>query len=161
MMAKSLAATSYLLPFLETFLPGCLIFYHYLLAVNLNEKFGLMQRPRPLRLGIQSLCLVFVLLVGLYMLSLARQAVDEAAIRRVVRTPVEARGALEYYDKCLARNRLLRQILGPESHYYFEEDGELVANFYEFPENVSYRGRRDFVQSLLSDMEKEQQQAAT
>ena len=48
----------------ETFLPGLLLFYHYVIGVNLNEKLGLMQRPRYLRLAVQNVWLSTVFVVG-------------------------------------------------------------------------------------------------
>ena len=137
----------------ETFLPGLLLFYHYVIGVNLNEKLGLMQRPRYLRLAVQNVWLSTVFVVGLYALSEARKYFEQAAIRAVVRTPAEARAAVEYYDKCLARNRLLRRLLGPEAEYYLGEDGEVAVSFYEFNENVSYQGFRDYCQSLCESLQ--------
>ena len=83
----------------ETFLPGLLLFYHYVIGVNLNEKLGLMQRPRYLRLAVQNVWLSTVFVVGLYALSEARKYFEQAAIRAVVRTPAEARAAVEYYER--------------------------------------------------------------
>lgn len=116
---------------------------------------GLMQKPRPLRLGIQGMWLASALMAGLYMLSGIRQYCEEAAIRRVVRTPAEAEGAIEYYNKCLARNKLLRRLIGPEAEYYFDEEGELVPSFYEFPEHANYKGFRDYCQALAEELQKE------
>lgn len=135
----------------QTFLPGSMMLLHYIFGVKLNEDLGLMKRPRPLRLAIQSLWLVTVVLLTCAMHSEVRRYFEQKAIRSVVRTPAEKRGAVEFFSKSLARNQLLRRILGPESEYYFTEEGEVVAEFYEFPENVSWRGFRDYCESLVVD----------
>jgi hypothetical protein len=144
----------------DSFLPGCLVFCHYVGGVHINESLGFMKQPRPLRLAVQSVWLSTFVVFSLYALSLAHRYFERAAIQAVVRTPSEARGAVEFFDKSLARNRVLCRILGPESKYYFTEEGEVVPIFYEFPQNVSWRGHRDYCQSLADSLQQEQDKAA-
>jgi len=143
----------------DTFLPGCLIFGHYVGGVHLNERLGLMMRPRPLRLACQSIWLATMILYSCVVLSWARLYFERRAIRIATRTPAEARGGVEFFTKCLERNTLLCRILGPESAYYFTEEGEVVANFYELPFHVSWRGFRDYCQARLESLEQEQESA--
>ncbi len=143
---------------INTFLPGLFMFAHYVGGVHLNESLGLMKRPRPLRLAVQSIWFATAVVLACSVLSFLRRYLDRRAIQAVVRTPAEARAALEFFDKSLTRNRLLRGILGPDSEYYFTEEGEVVANFYELPENVSWCGFRDFCQELLDSLLKKEEE---
>ncbi len=145
---------------INTFLPGIFMFAHYVGGVHLNESLGLMKRPRPLRLAVQSIWLSIAVVLACSVLSFLRRYLDRRAIQAVVRTPAEARAALEFFNKSLTRNKLLRGILGPDSEYYFTEEGEVVANFYELPENVSWCGFRDFCQELLDGLLKEEEAIA-
>ncbi len=69
-------------PAADSFLPGCLIFYHYVLGVKINETFGLMQRPRPLRLSVQAIWAVAVIILGLFLMSEARLYCEQASFAR-------------------------------------------------------------------------------
>merc|ERR1719309_1094506 len=138
----------------KAFLPGGMWFAHYVWAVTVNEKMGLFRRPRVQRLAIQGMLAIGNLVIALYMLNFCTADSEKAAIEDVCRTQEEAEGAVEYYTKVLRRNKVLREILGKEGEYYFQEDGELVPYFYEMSSLTSIAHRLKISQDKLEKLKK-------
>lgn len=46
----------------------------------------------------------------------------------------EIRPVWKHCEIVTFRNKLLREIIGSDSHYYIQENGELLSNFYEMPQ---------------------------
>lgn len=119
-------------------LPGVAIFYNYYIGSTMNKRFNLFEMPRWFRLGIQAFLFSTVIIMFTFSWNEIKRYAHIWAIDAVVRTDEEVEYAKEYYQKCLERNKILRDILGENSHYHIREDGEIEPNFYEILEAEGY-----------------------
>eukprot|EP00088_Acartia_fossae_P066790 TRINITY_DN8294_c0_g1_i2.p1 TRINITY_DN8294_c0_g1~~TRINITY_DN8294_c0_g1_i2.p1 ORF type:complete len:427 (-),score=44.72 TRINITY_DN8294_c0_g1_i2:217-1497(-) len=134
-------------------LPGIMLILHYIFGLLMNSKQGLMEQKRFYRLGLQSLLLVICVGMALYSYNDIRSILNSNAMERVIRTPEEADDAIEFFEKCLERNRLLRKVIGKEAEYYIEEDGNIVPTFYEFSQAVNYSAQLEIVKGIKDRLE--------
>ena len=75
---------------------------------------------------------------------------DQEALDAVCKTPQQAEIALNFYEKTLNRNKVLREILGADSDggFCFTPEGEYQPFLYEIPQLTSLRVRRDYCRDL-------------
>jgi len=62
---------------------------------------------------------------------------------------------MNFYQKMLNRNKVLRQVLGSDTDgdYCFTEEGEFQPFFYEISQITSLRVRRDFMRDLRNSLD--------
>jgi len=147
-----LAANGYL-SWIQVFLPGAFMLLHYVYGVTLNQKLDLISKPRYQRLGFQMLWFYLVFMTFIMMWNLVKQMSSSDYLESVVRSPEDARAALEFYTAMIKRNKILRKILGPESHYYFLENGEIIPNAHEFEDTNSLQKRVEHCEYLITKHE--------
>jgi len=129
-------------------IPSVGMLYQYALGAAVNKKLNLFNEPRYRRLGFQATVWGIVAVTSLVTWNEIKGMANRGAIENIVRTEEDLSYAKEYYEKCLERNKLLREIIGSDSHYYIQENGELVPNFYEIPEVVEYKSSLEFLEIL-------------
>jgi len=134
------------------------VFVHYFGGLQINKKFKLFDKTltpkiRYYRLGIQAYWACLILVGTLVFHNLLNQDMHTAAINQVVHSVEEAEAAIEYYSKVIRRNKILRKIVGPESHYYIEEDGNLVAHIYEMTSYTSLTTHLGLVEEMKAKYE--------
>ncbi|XP_048834450.1 transmembrane protein 177 [Brienomyrus brachyistius] len=64
-----------------------------------------------------------------------------------------ARGGLEFYDKLLSRNRVLRLLMGPKGEEMYAPSGNLFPGSLLRLKHAPYTSRREGIASLLKQME--------
>lgn len=128
-------------------IPSVGMFYHYAAGTTLSKKLDLFNQPRWKRLGFQATLWYIIAISTLLVWNELKRVAKLDTIQHVVRTEEDVEYAKEYYEKCLERNKLLREIIGPSSHYYIQEDGELFANFYEVQQYVEYKNSLEFLEA--------------
>lgn len=139
----------------ETAMYPLLFITHYMMARQINTNLGLFGRSRMLRWGIQAGFAAASLAVLVIAKNFHMYESDLDAITRVCQTSQQAEVAVGFYQKTLDRNKVLRQVLGPEGDggYCFTEEGEIKPLFYEMPICTSALVRRDFCQKLVHQLD--------
>jgi len=149
-MARELARVNTWAALRETILFPLLFVAHYVFANEINTRTGLIHKSRNVRWAVQlglaaaSLC-ALIIVKNFHLFE-----TDQEAIDAVCKTPLQAEIAMNFYQKTLNRNKVLREILGPDSDggYSFTPEGEYQPFFYEIPQLTSLRVRRDYCKEL-------------
>jgi len=154
-MARELARVNTWAALRETLLFPLMFVGHYVLANELNTRTGLINKSRPIRwavqLGFGAAALFGLILVKNFHLL----ETDQEALTTVCKTPQQAEIAMNFYQKMLNRNKVLRQVLGSDTDgdYCFTEEGEFQPFFYEISQVTSLRVRRDFMRDLRNSLD--------
>jgi len=139
-------------------LPAVAIFYNYYIGSTMNKRFNLFEMPRWFRLGIQAFCFSTTIITFTILWNEIKGLAHVWAIDAVVRTEEEVEYAKEYYQKCLERNKILRDILGENSHYHIREDGEIEPNFYEIIEAEGYGASFKYLDEVKQKLKEKNQE---
>jgi len=149
-MARELARVNTWAALRETVMFPFLFVAHYILANEINTRTGLIRKSRnyrwPIQVGFAAASLAaLIILKNFHLLE-----TDQEAIDAVCKTPQQAEIAMNFYQKTLNRNKVLREILGPDTDggYCFTPEGEYQPFFYEIPALSSLRVRRDYCKDL-------------
>jgi len=154
-MARELARVNTWAALRETVMFPLMFVGHYILANELNTRLGLIRKSRKVRwavqLGFAAASLALLLVVKNFHLL----ETDQEAIDAVCKTPAQAEIASNFYQKTLNRNKVLREILGPDTDggYCFTPEGEYQPFFYELPQVTSLRVRRDYCRDLRNSLD--------
>lgn len=140
-VSKQMNVANGYLSWMQVFMPGAFMMLHYVNGVTVNQKLDLISKPRYQRLGFQLLWLYVVIVTFILASNMLKQFTERVHLENVVSSSDDARAALEYYTQSIKRNKILRKILGPDSHYYFLEDGDISPNVHEFKETSSSDSR--------------------
>merc|ERR1719204_58673 len=154
-MARELARVNTWAALRETLLFPLMFVGHYVLANELNTRTGLINKSRPIRWAVQ-LGFGAAALFGLIPVkNFHLLETDQEALTTVCKTPQQAEIAMNFYQKMLNRNKVLRQVLGSDTDgdYCFTEEGEFQPFFYEISQVTSLRVRRDFMRDLRNSLD--------
>lgn len=152
-VSKSMAKANDYQAWFVTVIPGVFIMLHYVFGVRFNEVMKLLEGKRFIRLGVQSLWMYVMIMIMIVFINLSNAGSEKESIEDVIRSVEQADGAIEYYTKCLNRNKMLRKLIGEDSHYYFLESGDLVPFFYEFLDMAGMEFQLKLVHYQRSKME--------
>lgn len=139
----------------SVFQPGILILLNYAFGKIVNTLLNKRQIKTPLYVKACGMLALQSFLVLFYFLSkgLKKDQAERDAIENVIRSSDQAQGAIEYYSKCITRNKLLRKILGKDSEYYLQEDGNIVPGFTSIPEWETYEINLERAKYLVTKFE--------
>ena len=149
-MARELARVNSWAALRETILFPLMFVGHYIIANELNTRTGLIRKSRNARWAVQ-LGFAAASLFGLILVkNFHLLETDQEALDAVCKTPQQAEIALNFYEKTLNRNKVLREILGADSDggFCFTPEGEYQPFLYEIPQLTSLRVRRDYCRDL-------------
>lgn len=147
--------------FFTIFLPLIMGSMHYVVGRRLNANLELFNKTkikniRFFRLGIQSLWGFVAVGMTIMLHNVFTRERDSGAVETVINSIQDAEAAAEFYNKCIRRNKVLRKIIGPESHYYIEEDGNIVVENWEFPEYTSLHKSVELAEYIKDKLEKQE-----
>ena len=82
---------------------------------------------------------------------------DNNVDKSICKTIEEVDAGVNYYNKMLKRNVLLRRIIGEGMEYYIQESGEYVPLFYQIPDATDISAKiyalNKLKEELLSSLE--------
>ncbi|XP_060117577.1 transmembrane protein 177 [Heteronotia binoei] len=123
----------------------------YISAVAVKQLLGLYSGPVVLR-GLYNVAVAMIGFVG-YCLSYntVSHAVDYRTDRSTATISTDfAKGGVEFYNKTLARNKILRTLMGKQGEKTYAPNGNLFPRYWFRLKHPPYTSRRDLVLSILS-----------
>ncbi|OCT63295.1 transmembrane protein 177 [Xenopus laevis] len=123
-------------------------------SVAIKQLLGLYSGPILLR-GVYNMAVVVLGFAGYFLCSDAvSQWLDYQSDRKVAAVSKSyATGGIEFYEKILAQNRILRTLMGKQGETMYSPSGNLFPNDYLRLKNAPYTSRRDRIKNALLQME--------
>ncbi|KAM4697610.1 transmembrane protein 177 [Rhinophrynus dorsalis] len=137
-------------PVLQAFVAPAYLSGLCLSSVAIKQLIGLYTGPLLLR-GLYNVAVAVVGLAGYFLCSDAiSQWLDYRSDRNAAAlSKAYARGGLEFYDKILERNRILRNLMGKQGEAMYAPSGNLFPKQYIRMKHAPYTSRRDRIKRSL------------
>ena len=119
-MSHSMAKVNSWSPVCNVLAPPFAWFMAYNAGHKMNEKLNMFSKPRYARLALVGWLGAMHLLLYVMWFNLGNAEFDSGSLEQVCRTREDAEAGLSYYRKVLQRNKLLREMIGEDAHYYIQ-----------------------------------------